>query len=292
MGFFAKNVACSSATQPPVKAKAHTRSPALQGTGTRLYEPTIGRWCSRDPLEEDGGMALYAFLENNSPNAVDPDGGFSFLVQTLPPDLVPSQAAAPAPRVHGSVLLALPGSDWFNPGTLYVKPPSQIGDCCEKDSVDVASIRIPLVDNGTKGTTIGGKVSVTIPNAEEINYAWYTCGRGGLPSGTPASSPAVPWGFVPDTLNLPTMSVTVPNPDKHGGIAIAVNVYFLSCDFPTAPSTPTTDDERLERTEKKWLLHKVVRAGAWAAWTPEGPNTFKFEPSYAFKHYGPGDSFK
>jgi hypothetical protein len=230
-------------------------------------------------------MALYAFLENNSPNAVDPDGGFSFLVQTLPPDLVPSQAAAPAPRVHGSVLLALPGSDWFNPGTLYVKPPSQIGDCCEKDSVDVASIRISFVDNGTKGKTISGKVSVTIPNAEEINYAWYTCGRGGLPSETPASSPAVPWGFVPDTLNLPTMSVTVPNPDKHTGVMIAVHVYFLSCDFPT------TKDGQLETKEKRWLLHKAHRFGAAAIWTPRWwwRDTFKFDltDDASVVHYGP-----
>ena len=106
MGFYsnmpiasAKRAPAHITSRPRVYPEAHTLGTALHKSGARLYEPTLGRWMSRDPLEEDGGMALYVFVENNSPNAVDPDGGFSFLVQTLPPDLVPSQAAVPAPPV-------------------------------------------------------------------------------------------------------------------------------------------------------------------------------------------------
>ena len=42
--------------------------------GYRYYSPRLGRWTSRDPLEEVGGNNLYCHTLNSSLNAVDPDG--------------------------------------------------------------------------------------------------------------------------------------------------------------------------------------------------------------------------
>ena len=39
--------------------------------GYRYYNPTLGRWLGRDPLEEKGGLHLYAFCRNNAVNAWD-----------------------------------------------------------------------------------------------------------------------------------------------------------------------------------------------------------------------------
>jgi RHS repeat-associated protein len=39
--------------------------------GFRYYDPQTGRWPSRDPIEEAGGMSLYAFVGNNTVNAID-----------------------------------------------------------------------------------------------------------------------------------------------------------------------------------------------------------------------------
>ena len=39
--------------------------------GYRYYDPNTGRWPSRDPIEEDGGMNLYNFVGNHSANAID-----------------------------------------------------------------------------------------------------------------------------------------------------------------------------------------------------------------------------
>jgi len=33
--------------------------------GYRYYDPLTGRWPSRDPIEEDGGVNLYGFIEND-----------------------------------------------------------------------------------------------------------------------------------------------------------------------------------------------------------------------------------
>jgi RHS repeat-associated protein len=42
--------------------------------GYRHYDPTTGRWLSRDPIAENGGINLYAYVENNPINWFDPLG--------------------------------------------------------------------------------------------------------------------------------------------------------------------------------------------------------------------------
>jgi RHS repeat-associated protein len=39
--------------------------------GHRLYNPTTGRWLSKDPIEEDGGLNLYGFVYNSPLNFWD-----------------------------------------------------------------------------------------------------------------------------------------------------------------------------------------------------------------------------
>jgi uncharacterized protein RhaS with RHS repeats len=39
--------------------------------GYRYYDPVTGRWPSRDPIEEDGGLNLYGFVGNDGANWVD-----------------------------------------------------------------------------------------------------------------------------------------------------------------------------------------------------------------------------
>ena len=42
--------------------------------GFRFYNPEIGRWLSRDLIEENGGWNLYSFIENNALSKVDMKG--------------------------------------------------------------------------------------------------------------------------------------------------------------------------------------------------------------------------
>lgn len=39
--------------------------------GYRFYSPSLGRWIIRDPIEEQGGISLYGFVENSSISRID-----------------------------------------------------------------------------------------------------------------------------------------------------------------------------------------------------------------------------
>jgi RHS repeat-associated protein len=51
--------------------KYHDQETGLAYYGYRFYSAGLGRWLSRDPMEEGGGVNLYGFVGNAPPNAVD-----------------------------------------------------------------------------------------------------------------------------------------------------------------------------------------------------------------------------
>ncbi|GBC62869.1 RHS repeat-associated core domain-containing pro tein [Desulfonema ishimotonii] len=54
--------------------KYHDVETGLYYYGFRYYHTELGRWISRDPIEEKGGINLYLFVENNSINLIDING--------------------------------------------------------------------------------------------------------------------------------------------------------------------------------------------------------------------------
>ena len=52
----------------------------LYYSGYRYYSPRLGRWITRDPIEEMGGRNLFGFVENNPLNQIDLNGQFAFVV--------------------------------------------------------------------------------------------------------------------------------------------------------------------------------------------------------------------
>ena len=63
--------------QEPRLEKAYGYDETASGMffyGYRHYDPATGRWLSRDPIAENGGINLYAFVENNPIRYFDPNG--------------------------------------------------------------------------------------------------------------------------------------------------------------------------------------------------------------------------
>jgi RHS repeat-associated protein len=75
--------------------------------GHRYYNPSTGRWLSRDPMEELGGLNLYGYVDNDPSDYVDTDGE----------NRISSPNPHPSPLPGGS--RGGPGNQWgggYNPG--------------------------------------------------------------------------------------------------------------------------------------------------------------------------------
>ena len=74
--------ASGNVTQPFQWSSEHYDSEtALVYYNFRHYSPDLGRWLSRDPIEEQGGRNLYAFVKNDIGREIDSLGGVSTSIQ-------------------------------------------------------------------------------------------------------------------------------------------------------------------------------------------------------------------
>jgi len=63
----------------------------------RVYKPSIGRWANRDPIEEEGGLNLYAYVGNDPVNECDPLGLLAGAPLPAPPPTLPPPIGTPKP---------------------------------------------------------------------------------------------------------------------------------------------------------------------------------------------------
>jgi len=74
--------------------------------GYRYYDPVIGRWPSRHPINEQGGLNLYGFLNNSGINRIDKLGLMDF------PPLIPGYTPNPPRPVKHEDNDGV--GEWFN----------------------------------------------------------------------------------------------------------------------------------------------------------------------------------
>ena len=68
--------------------------------GLRFYTSGLGRWMSRDPLEEKGGVALYAFCSNTPTEQADPLGQQNGWSWELEPNVQPNPLWVPDDNIN------------------------------------------------------------------------------------------------------------------------------------------------------------------------------------------------
>jgi RHS repeat-associated protein len=116
--------------------------------GYRYYDPSTGRWLSRDPIQEKGGVNLYGFLQNNGVSTYDLLG--LFVISGYP--YIPPVTSVPAspPNCDGKpVGTSEDVSDWAKITSPVNNCPASSGDKSE------ASMKL------TAGMTVGmAKVEV------------------------------------------------------------------------------------------------------------------------------------
>jgi RHS repeat-associated protein len=106
-------------------SKTHTRVPRSSSPGLRFYSPSLGRWLSRDPIGELGGVNPYAACGNDSVDKRDALGllyGGSPPIVSLPPGVSPTASLRADPSTPGGWIIDLP---WPFPD-IRIPPPSSL----------------------------------------------------------------------------------------------------------------------------------------------------------------------
>ena len=74
----------------------------------RYYDPVTGRWLSRDPIGEAGGLNVYAAFANDPVNVFDPDGEKNFYYIAQPDNSLSIQNAPTNVRLSRTVAAFIP----------------------------------------------------------------------------------------------------------------------------------------------------------------------------------------
>ena len=69
-----QNIASAQYPRPENEPTPTATASGARYYGYRFYSPQLGRWISRDPIEEEGGINVFAFVLNGPIDEIDPDG--------------------------------------------------------------------------------------------------------------------------------------------------------------------------------------------------------------------------
>jgi RHS repeat-associated protein len=150
----------------------------------RYYSPQLGRWASRDPMEEDGGLLLYGFVINDPINEMDLIGlslagnVFDVIKSAIPPraDVFYRDwriGVWPVPVMPAVTV------------EMYVQLDVDVVKCCKNNGGEglMAVGFFGLEINGGVGTSIGGTSNVRAERGRNgtqyRNMAGGGVGRGG-----------------------------------------------------------------------------------------------------------------
>ena len=157
--------------------KYYDHETGLVGYQRRFYRSDIGRWLNRDPIEEEGGINLYAFCFENPIAFCDADGAVVITGYILDPR-VPhwwDHFGSDTAPLGQETWFDLNYSGWLNYARSYYKRDISRRIDCIFELLDFSSRRFPIKptrrggDFTTSGTVIRGNETIF---GDEGQSAW------------------------------------------------------------------------------------------------------------------------
>jgi len=141
-------------------------------SGFRYYNPTLGRWINRDPIEEQGGDNLFTFVINTPINAADPSG--EFLLDTLVANSEDSASTMAQVRQGYSLVSKIQDavnaySDVQELASIVMNV-SDEGEFSLQDAIDILSIGSQYLGAGLRGSRTLSRMAEDLPGKGKAGW--------------------------------------------------------------------------------------------------------------------------
>jgi RHS repeat-associated protein len=198
----------------------------LLNYGYRYYSSATGRWVSRDPIGERGGLCIYGFVRNDAICRIDLLGNQECCGPREPhkpsDPLDICAAGPPAPPKPGDKDRMHPDPDWFK------NPPDEGKPCCCTPAAKLLRFyrtdpppTIGEKDSAGRKWTINMSVDIRLEGCyKDLAILWWTCLREGN-----QDSGVISW-----CLNSPSCTFTTHTTNTGGPYLTFVRMRYLSCE--------------------------------------------------------------